>query len=166
MGRNMKIVIIGILILIGVWMFFQRNAGATENQPIDTLQPQANFTEVEGVLQKEIMDSIEWEIFMLAVAMEESRWSCAARNGDAIGFLQITPICVEEDNRILGKEQFTLEDRWSKERSVEIWHVIQNHHNPDHDHDKALDIWNPNHPDSYKDGVQLYYNQLTSQKES
>jgi hypothetical protein len=126
----------------------------------------ASFDEVEDILTQCIKDSVEWQIFTIAVAMQESRCSATARNGDAIGFLQITPICVEEANRILGKEQFTLEDRWSKERSVEIWHVIQNHHNPDHDHDKALDIWNPNHPDSYKDGVQLYYNQLTSQKES
>ena len=160
MGRSMKIVIIGILILIGVWMLFQRNADATEMQSIENLQPQANFTEVEGVLQKEIMDSIEWEIFMLAVAMEESQWSCAARNGDAVGFLQITPTCVKEANRILGKEQFTLEDRWSKERSVEMWHVIQNHHNPSHDHDKALQIWNPNHQPTYLQNIQTHYDTL------
>ena len=171
MKRKMKTAL--VIILIGITAFFllphilSPLIPEVRTQPATISAPSgASFDEVEGILTQGIKDSVEWQIFTIAVAMQESRWSATARNGDAIGFLQIRPICVNEANRILGREKYRHEDCWSKEVSVEIWNVIQNHHNPDHDHDKAIDIWNPNHPDSYKDGVQLYYNQLTSQKES
>lgn len=42
-------------------------------------------------------------------------------NGRAVGILQIHPIMVREANRILGRDEFTLADRYSPERSVAIF---------------------------------------------
>jgi hypothetical protein len=44
---------------------------------------------------------------------------------DAVGVLQIRPIMVREVNRILGKDSFTLADRWSKAKSVSMFGVFR-----------------------------------------
>jgi len=46
---------------------------------------------------------------------------------DAVGCLQIRPIMVREVNRLLGKDSFTLKDRWSKAKSIEMFNVIRSH---------------------------------------
>jgi hypothetical protein len=44
---------------------------------------------------------------------------------DAVGVLQIRPIMVMEVNRLLGKDSFTLADRWSKTKSVAMFNVLR-----------------------------------------
>ena len=41
-------------------------------------------------------------------------------NGQAVGCLQIHPIMVREVNRILGRKVYTLKDRYSRRRSIEM----------------------------------------------
>ena len=52
----------------------------------------------------------------------ESGRNCQAvgDSGKAVGCLQIHPIMLREANRILGREEFTLEDRKSRARSREM----------------------------------------------
>jgi hypothetical protein len=56
---------------------------------------------------------------------------------DAVGCLQIRPIMVREVNRILRKQggtfRFELEDRWDREKSIEMFHIWKEHHHPDSD---------------------------------
>ena len=46
---------------------------------------------------------------------------------DAVGCLQIRPIMVREVNRLLGKDSFTLKDRWSKAKSIQMFNVLRSH---------------------------------------
>lgn len=161
----LKIILILACVVMTVVIFYpkiqKQNKIVEEHQTQP--QPDTTFVLVEDIIRDDIRDSIEWNTFMLAVAMEESRWNTNAENGNAVGFLQITPICVKECNRILGRDTFSLEDRWSQKHSVEMWNVIQNHHNPTHDHDKALEIWNPNHSEQYAMNIQYHYDTMFSE---
>ena len=44
--------------------------------------------------------------------------------GVAVGVLQIHPILVREANRLLGRQEFKLADRWNRRRSEMIFAVI------------------------------------------
>ena len=63
----------------------------------------------------------------------------------ARGILQILPIMVEEANRLQaiygGLTRYTWDDAWSVSKSVEIWYLVQGHHNPDYDLPTACKIW-------------------------
>jgi len=112
--------------------------------------------------------SIKWDKFIEAVIWKESRGnaSCIGDNGKAVGVLQIHPIMVREANRILkmlGKEaEYTYEDRYDRNKSIEIFNIVQDFHNKTHDFERALQIWNKNHPESYKTQIMNKYNELVS----
>ncbi|MCQ2239530.1 MAG: transglycosylase SLT domain-containing protein [Bacteroidaceae bacterium] len=63
-------------------------------------------------------------------------------NGKCCGVLQITPILVQEVNNILGSEKYTLQDRFDREKSIEMFYIMQDAHNPTHDMRQAVKIWN------------------------
>ena len=59
-----------------------------------------------------------------------------------------------------GKENsYTYDDRYSREKSIEMFKIVQDFHNKSHDFDKALRIWNKNHPSSYKNDIMNKYNE-------
>jgi soluble lytic murein transglycosylase-like protein len=64
-----------------------------------------------------------------AIIQVESGGDTLAYNSkeDAVGCLQIRPIMVREVNRLLGKDSFTLSDRWSKVKSIQMFNVIRSH---------------------------------------
>lgn len=64
-----------------------------------------------------------------AIIHVESRGDSMAYNAgeDAVGVLQIRPIMVREVNRLLGYNKYTLADRWSKSKSIEMFNVIKDH---------------------------------------
>lgn len=64
-----------------------------------------------------------------AIIHVESRGNVRAYNSkeDAVGCLQIRPIMLREVNRLLGCCKYTLADRWSKEKSIEMFNVIRDH---------------------------------------
>jgi len=63
-------------------------------------------------------------------------------NGRAIGLLQIWPIMIDEVNRLLKEERYSLEDRWDSLKSIEIFHTYQDIVNPDWDEELAARRWN------------------------
>ena len=68
-----------------------------------------------------------------AIMYVESRGDSMAYNKreDAVGVLQIRPIMLREVNRLLGYNKYTLNDRWSKAKSIEMFEIIrQNTPNP------------------------------------
>lgn len=85
---------------------------------------------------------------LLAIMHEESRYNTRAHNvkENALGILQIRPIMIDEANRILkiqGKShEFTLQDRLDSLKSVEVYYLVQNFHNPEYEPQKAARIWN------------------------
>lgn len=104
---------------------------------------------------------LDWEMFTQALIWVESKGDSKAvgKNND-IGVLQFTPILIEDVNRILGREVYTLEDRLDSLKSVEMFNIIQDHYNPQHDYHWALKIWNCHAPQSYHRKVMDKFNEI------
>lgn len=79
------------------------------------------FAYVSGYAQNDIL--------VQAIVHVESRGDACAHNvsEDAVGVLQIRPIMVDEVNRLLGKDSFTLDDRWDVHKSIAMFEVIKSH---------------------------------------
>lgn len=99
---------------------------------------------------------------VIAFASVESSNNTNARNksSGASGILQLMPIMVKEANRLVGYEKYTLSDRFNKQKSFEIFHLIMKHKNPNYDLAKACYIWNPNGDTEYTKKVEESYNEL------
>lgn len=86
----------------------------------------------------------EWETTQLALILTESQMdSLAVGKANDLGILQITPIFVDEVNRLVGKDQFTHQDALSPTKSLQMLAIYQEHKNPSHDTDKAIQLHNP-----------------------
>lgn len=104
------------------------------DSPTDSAQAQ---TSVDTTLS-------EWETTQLALILTESQMdSLAVGKANDLGILQITPIFVDEVNRLVGKDQFTHQDALSPEKSLQMLDIYQEHKNPTHDTDKAIQLHNP-----------------------
>lgn len=109
-------------------------------------------------------DSLDWEDFTRALIWVESKGdSKAVGSNNDVGVLQITPILVEDCNLILKNEGFTLEDRLDSLKSVEMFNIIQDHYNPQHDYHWALKIWNSGAPLSYHRKVMDKFNEIKNE---
>ena len=78
-----------------------------------------------------------------AIIYVESRGNEKAHNikEDAVGCLQIRPIMLKEVNRLLGYNKYKLSNRWSKDKSIEMFNVIkENTKNPTNE--KLARNWN------------------------
>lgn len=81
---------------------------------------------------------------------------------DDLGWLQITPVLVEDCNRILRRTEFTLEDRLDRERSEQMFRIIQDHYNPSWDLTAAARRWNPGADKAYRDKVAKAYSDISA----
>lgn len=110
-----------------------------------------------------------WNLFITAISYVESNNKVNAKNGKCIGPLQISPILVKECNDILKKQKsnkkFRLSDRKNISKSKEMFIIIQEHYNPEHNLRKAAKIWNAgsfskNTPSRYIEKVMTKYKSL------
>ena len=87
-----------------------------------------------------------WNPVMDAIIQVESEGNPKAVSGNSVGVMQITPILVEDCNNILqkqkSKKRFTLADRYSVEKSKEMFLLIQKCYNPTNSIEKAIRSWN------------------------
>lgn len=81
-----------------------------------------------------------------AIATVESKLNEKAVSRDCVGYLQIRPVLVKQCNIILkqqgSKKRYTLNDRFSKQKSIEMFYLIQEKYNPSFNIERALCIWN------------------------
>ena len=88
----------------------------------------------------------DWNPVMEAIIHVESRGDAKAVSGNSCGAMQITPILVQECNNILkkrkSKKRFTLQDRFSVQKSKEMFLLYQSHYNPTNNVEKAIRSWN------------------------
>jgi len=88
----------------------------------------------------------DWSPVMEAIIQVESEGKERAVSGNSVGAMQITPIMVKECNNILKErksaKRFTLNDRYSVEKSKEMFLLIQSHHNKQNNVEKAIRSWN------------------------
>ena len=91
------------------------------------------------------VEEVDWEPVMEAIIWHESTGNPRARCGIYVGVMQIAPILVRECNDILkqrgSSKRFTLDDRYSVEKSKEMFKVIMSKYNPEIDIDKACRLW-------------------------
>jgi len=78
---------------------------------------------------KPVEQPIPIDTLLNAVMAVESNFDTMAYNSkeDAAGCLQIRPIMVREVNRLLGEDKYTLKDRWSKAKSIEMFNILRSH---------------------------------------
>lgn len=114
--------------------------------PISLKAPTMNcFTIVkeEPLYPYNIQDPI-----LRAFSWYESRFEETAVNpvSGARGMLQILPIMICETNRILlecdfNHSLYTWEDAFDAKKSIEMWYIVQNYHNPEYNTAKACQLW-------------------------
>lgn len=94
----------------------------------------------------ESSEQFDWSAVMEAIILVESEGNPRAVSGNSVGAMQITPILVRECNNILkargSEKRFTLADRYSVGKSKEMFLLIQSHHNPQNNVEKAIRSWN------------------------
>ena len=87
-----------------------------------------------------------WHPVMDAIIQVESGGNTKAVSGNSVGAMQITPILVKDCNMILkkrnSKTRYTLADRYSLEKSKEMFQLFQSYHNPENNVEKAIRAWN------------------------
>ena len=106
----------------------------------------------------------DWDTFTTALVWVESKgkWDAMGSKND-VGVLQITPILVEDCNRIVGYDKYFLADRLDSLKSVEMFNVIQTHYNPQRDYHWALKLWNSGAPLSYHRKVMDKFNEIKNE---
>lgn len=108
----------------------------------------------------------KWMPVINAIAQVESGGNpkAVSKSGTYVGLLQMAPICVRECNRIAGKNKFTYNDRYSKEKSIEMFIVFQEYHNPEGNMEKAIRLWNSGDKNCMKNKsrTEAYYRRVMS----
>lgn len=122
-------------------------------------------------------EKYDWSSVMNAIIQVESKGDPKAhnKNGDCVGILQITKILVKEVNDILkrkgDKKRYTNQDRWDVEKSKEMFIILQEHFNKEHNVEKAIRCWNGGFYGDYRkkpktkkyyEKVMRYYNKKGS----
>ena len=106
-----------------------------ENQfrTIDSLQLEIDTL----VIENEVWDEIQMSTndLLSAIIMVESRNNDSAHavGEDAVGVLQIRKVMVDDVNRILKRKNldkiYTYEDRWDRNKSIEMFHIFVDYYN-------------------------------------
>lgn len=119
--------------------------------------------ETKHVLSRE--DTIN--AMALAFVKQESNFKHDAVSpcGRWVGCLQISKIMVREANRIVGVDCFNYNDRYDRQGSYAIFRIVQQHHNPSYNIDKAVDIWNPGASKTYRNNIKKYFETTLKSKE-
>lgn len=93
---------------------------------------------------------------------------CVKEN--AVGCLQIRPIMVKEVNRILSKQKksirYTLEDRWDRKKSIEMFFIWKNYHHKTSSLEKIARNWNGG-PNGYtRNCTKVYWSKVKKELEN
>ena len=111
-------------------------------------------------------ESFDWSKVIDAIIKVESKGDHKAFNpkGNCAGILQITPILVKECNQILRKnnsnKHYTNNDRYNAEKSKEMFIILQEHFNPEHNVEKAIRCWNKGFYGNWRGKSTAYYNKV------
>jgi soluble lytic murein transglycosylase-like protein len=99
-----------------------------------------------------------------AIMAVESNFDTMAYNEkeDAAGCLQIRPIMVREVNRLLGEDKYTLKDRWSKAKSIEMFNVLRSHLKGASDEEIAR-VWNGGYNGKNNPKTLVYWKKVRKQ---
>ena len=101
---------------------------------------------------------------IMIIARIESHFNSSAYNPNenAAGLLQTRPIMVAEINRLLGSNIYSLSDRWSIEKSIEMFISYQSIVNPEWCFEKSARLWNGGITGMNKSSTDVYWNLFSS----
>ena len=103
----------------------------------------------------------QWDLFVLAlIEVEIENDPFAVGSCNDVGILQITPIYVEDVNRILGEDRYSLDHRTDIAKSLEMFEIMQAHYNPERDIEKAIRLHNPGAGKGYRNKVITKFNEM------
>ncbi len=140
MNRTSKIVCLGLLLFTSI-----------------------HLTALAGNDEKSPSTSFDWSPVIEAIILVESEGNPKAVSGNSCGAMQITPILVKECNQILRRrgstKRYSLRDRFSVEKSKEMFLLIQSHFNPSNNVEQAIRAWNGGPRYSVR-RTQRYYNKV------
>ena len=118
--------------------------------------------------------NVDYGRLITAIGTVESKLNDKTVNGVHAGFLQISKVAVAECNRINKikkvSKRYTLQDRFNRQKSIEIFYTIQGFYNPSGDLHYGILLWNegcsamkkPKRKTSYYNKVMNVYNKLTN----
>ena len=105
----------------------------------------------------------DWRPVMDAITQVESKGNAKAVNGPHAGILQISHHVVAECNNILkakgSKKRYTMADRFSPEKSREMFILFQSKYNKANNAERAIRMWHGGINFS-KSKTQQYYNKV------
>jgi len=113
--------------------------------------------QIEYVRREERKQAIIEAIIHVESRGNEKTWHPIER---AAGCMQIRPIMVREVNRLVGYKKYTLNDRWSREKSVEMFIDYQNKVNPSWGAEKAAKLWNGGINGMRKKSTEKYWKKI------
>ena len=71
---------------------------------------------------------------------------------------------ITDANRICEKmgypNRFTLQDRFNKDKSIEIWYLMNYYYNRSYDLKRAAHLWNPEGGEEYYQLINQTYNDI------
>ena len=151
-----------VVTLISLIPLFASGPSTTLKKPrLNTV----SVAELEPLPIKEIITEPAVDDLIEALIQVESRGNDSAI-GDrhlgepSIGVLQLRPIMVREVNRILKKQKiekrYKLKDRFSREKSIEMFMVWKNYHHPEGGFETIARNWNGG-PRGYKNKRTQHY---------
>lgn len=111
-------------------------------------------------------EKFDWNPVMDAIIKVESKGNPKAYNqiGDCAGILQITKGLVRECNSILktkkSSKRYTYSDRYNAAKSKEMFILLQEHFNPEHNVEKAIRCWNKGFYGNWRGKSTAYYNKV------
>lgn len=141
-----------VLFLLFVIAFFVNSIYSNKTIYVSTTLNDTIF------LQKYIDKEKLFESFVFV----ESRYNddTINKSSGAAGCVQIMPILIDEANRLSGYKKYSLNDRFSRGKSKEIFYLIMDNKNPKYDLHLACKIWNPKSKLSYHKAIEDKYNEL------
>ncbi len=92
--------------------------------------------------------NFDWNPVIDAIIEVESEGKADAvdKSGKSCGIMQITPVLVEDCNRILqlkkSSKRYSMKDRFSATKSKEMFLLFQSFYNPKNDVELAIRSWN------------------------
>lgn len=112
-------------------------------------------------------NEFDWMPIINAIIQIESKGqtNAVSKDGKCVGVLQIQKVVVDDCNEYLkyylnqSDKKFTYDDRYDKEKSIEMFLLIQKRYNKNNDIEKGIRIWNGGCRYSVEK-TQIYYDKV------
>jgi len=106
-----------------------------KSKPVVVVKPEIKYDDlIKALIQVE------------SEGIEDIHGDLGLKEGPSVGVLQIRPIMVREVNRILRirkvNKKYKLKDRYSREKSIEMFNIWREFYHPDGNFEKISRTWN------------------------